>query len=178
MPSVPQPFDEARFSEQLENHQTMMLQFLTSLTGSRHLADDVLQETNAILWKKRTAFEPGTNFKAWAFQTAFFQAKNHLRREARRGRREVVSDQLLEKIAAPQLSPAPDSDERRGALLRCLAKLREEHRQLVLRRYYGRTELADLATELGTSANALAQKLHRIRAKLLTCIRAELGADS
>mgnify|MGYP000113776971 CR=1 FL=1 len=28
--------------------------------------DDVLQETNVVLWEKRATFEPGTNFRAWA----------------------------------------------------------------------------------------------------------------
>jgi len=177
MPVLPQPSEEADFSALLEQHQAPMRAFLLSLTGSHDLAADVLQETNTILWQKRRQFEAGTNFKAWAFRTAFLQAKNHLRKAARRGRREVVSEQLLENIAAEHERHDPFPEATRRALTRCLAKLREEHRQLVLRRYFGRVDLGQLAREQSTNANALAQKLHRIRAKLLACIQSETASS-
>jgi len=37
-----------------------------SLLPGDRAAEDVAQETNAIIWDKRGDFELGTNFKAWA----------------------------------------------------------------------------------------------------------------
>ena len=43
---------------------------LLSLTGNPNEADDVLQNTNLVLLKKREAFRPDADFGAWALQIA------------------------------------------------------------------------------------------------------------
>ena len=177
MPALPEPSEDADFSSQLEKHQPALRRFLLSVTASHDASADILQETNTLLWQKRHHFEPGTNFQAWAFRIAFLQAKNHLRKAARRGRREVVADGLLDSIAAEQAPPDRFPEATRHALARCLARLRSEHRHLILRRYFNRVPVETLATEAGSNPNALAQKLHRIRARLLACIQAETASD-
>ena len=47
-------------------HQRELYAFILSMLPNLTEADDVLQETNMVLWRKREEFEPGTNFGAWA----------------------------------------------------------------------------------------------------------------
>jgi RNA polymerase sigma-70 factor (ECF subfamily) len=41
--------------------------FARSLSGNYESADDLAQETLVKAWQSRSAFEPGTNLKAWLF---------------------------------------------------------------------------------------------------------------
>lgn len=44
--------------------QRSLFVYLTGLLCSRDLADDVLQETNLVIWRKREQYRMGTNFFA------------------------------------------------------------------------------------------------------------------
>ena len=93
------------------------------------------------------------------------------------------------RAAAVPAEPPRDEDaasqaERRLACLdRCLAALPPETRQLVLRYYLeerrakidGRRVLAE---SLGIGQNALRIRMHRIRARLESCVRACLGGET
>jgi hypothetical protein len=89
--------------------------------------DDVLQNTNAVLWQKRAQFKEGTNFLAWSFKIARYQVK-HQHGRAKRDGLLVFSDQLVDQIA--ETAPV---DQSRGRLLSalegCLAKLTAEQRR-------------------------------------------------
>ena len=94
----------------------------------------MVQQANATIWTKRTDFEPGTNFKAWAFSIARFEVLNYRKQQARDARL-VFSDELEQTIAT-ELADAPDDfQDRHEALKACLRKLRHEDRELLLHRY-------------------------------------------
>jgi RNA polymerase sigma-70 factor (ECF subfamily) len=48
----------------LVTHQSVIRAFVISLLPGVSETDDVIQNTNEILWTKRESFELGTNFKA------------------------------------------------------------------------------------------------------------------
>src|SRR5215207_3867552 len=64
-------------SEDLVNlmtqYQGRLYAYILSLLGNVDAANDVLQETNVVLWKESHQFRPGSNFKAWSFRVAHFQ---------------------------------------------------------------------------------------------------------
>lgn len=61
------------FLQLLTSHQSRIYAYILSLVFDRTQADDLLQETNAVLWRKAEEFETGTNFVAWAFQIAYYE---------------------------------------------------------------------------------------------------------
>ena len=75
-----------------------MFAYIFSLLGNRTQAEDVMQETNAILWRKAHEFKLGTNFGAWMLRVAYFQVMAHRRRLTRD--RLVFDDDFLQGIAA------------------------------------------------------------------------------
>ena len=160
------------FTAQLTALQPRLRAFLLALTGSRSDADEVLQDTNQVLWRKRDTFRADSSFQAWSFQIAAFEARNFLRRRARTNRTEIPSEEILTGIAAEAESHHNDGahEERRAELLRCLDKLAHADRELLMRRYFEDRPLAALAAERGINQNALAQKLFRLRAMVLRCI--------
>ena len=62
---VPLPDDE--FKDQLAQVIPHLRAFGRSLSGSRDLADDLVQETLLKAWAARKRFQAGTNMRAWTF---------------------------------------------------------------------------------------------------------------
>ncbi len=50
------------------------------LLANRQQAQDVMQETNLVLWCTADQFQPGTNFAAWMMKVAYYQVLDHRRK--------------------------------------------------------------------------------------------------
>ena len=137
-------------------------------------AMDIVQETNLLLWEKRSEFESGTNFKAWAFRTARFLVLNHRRKFDNRPKLEF--DELhMERIGMFwQQEDFLEDEARRAALSACLGKLRPADRELVAVRYSDECSLNDFARKLGRSKASLYTTLGRLRTTLRICIERKL----
>lgn len=162
----------------MESVRPRLRAFLLSLTGSEAAAEDLTQETCLTIWEKRDDFDPNGDFRAWAFRIGFFQAQNHRRKIARQHNRELPGDELFEQIAeiAIERHGHDDREElRRTALLHCLGKLRDNHRELVLHRFQDGRSLKQLSEEEGINCNAMAQKLFRLKRTLLTCVEKQMA---
>ncbi|MFZ9747048.1 MAG: sigma-70 family RNA polymerase sigma factor [Opitutaceae bacterium] len=147
--------------------------YVRSLLPGDPAASDVAQQANATLWRKRDAFELGTNFRAWAFRVARYEVLNYRKRQARDARL-VFSERLEETFAEELAGPADDLAARHEALKQCLSNLRGKDRDLILHRYAGGGTLADYAARTGRSEGGLKVTLHRLRNALLACIRGQL----
>ena len=86
-----------QFVQQLTACQTMLYAYILMLLPSHDDADDVLQETNLVLWRKADEFVDGTEFGAWACRVAHFQVRAWLR-DAQRDRH-VFDPELLGSLA-------------------------------------------------------------------------------
>lgn len=171
-----QPADLQAFVNLMISHQTNLRAFIyTQLAGSADV-DDVLQNTNAVLWQKRVKFEEGTNFLAWAFKIARYQVLHQRGRHKRDGRL-VFSDKLVDMIA--DTAPTDSSFDRRlSALEGCMDKLEDSQRELITERYTPGHTLEDYAQDVGRSAGSLRIALHRIRDLLKLCVEKTLAAES
>jgi hypothetical protein len=56
---------KGEFSQLLASHQDVLIWFIRSLLPGSPDVDDILQETNLVLWKKWDPFETGTSFLNW-----------------------------------------------------------------------------------------------------------------
>ena len=129
------------------------------------------------MWRKREDFEPGTNFKAWAFQTAFYTVKNYRRRQARAKEMSLPNEQLLDRLVDRVGEADGRWDEEVELLPLCLSGLPERQRELVVRRYVAKVSVQELAAEQGITPNAMSQKLFRIKAALRKCVEKRLAAQ-
>jgi RNA polymerase sigma-70 factor (ECF subfamily) len=88
----------------------------------------------------------------------------------------LVFGEELEQVLAQDLVERDDETERRHEALRgCLAKLRQQDRELLLHRYSSTAgTLDDFAQRMGRSVGGLKVTLHRLRNSLLTCIEKQL----
>lgn len=164
------------FVQLLTSHQARLYGYVMSLVGDPHLARDVQQETNEVLWRKSKDFEPGTNFAAWMLRTAYYQVLAHRQRLGRE--RLVFDDDLAADLAEAAAERNEQFDERQTLLHECLQKLGEPQRDLVRARYQEGYGLSELASRTNRTTNAVKQALFRARAALVDCVRLRMGATS
>lgn len=169
-----QPSDEREFVELLVSHQSLIRAFVISLLPGLPEAEDVIQNTNQVLWTKRAQFTLGTNFKAWALTTARFQAMA-LQQKLRSERRQPLDDDVMELVAEEAMDLEPAEFNRRLADLNdCMSQLQVRDQELILHRYWKKAGLAEHARETGRSVGALKVALHRIRENLRTCLERKI----
>jgi RNA polymerase sigma-70 factor (ECF subfamily) len=165
---------DAAFIRDFTRFQRPVFLFVLSQVPNPVEAEEILQETNIVIWKKFAAYEPGTNFLAWACQIARFEVLKFLDRNRRD--RHYFNDDLMDKLAAEALESADEWDLRREALSACLQKLRAKDRELIQQRYSPEEAGHTLGEQTGRPMNSIYQSLGRIRRTLHECIQRYLTA--
>jgi RNA polymerase sigma-70 factor (ECF subfamily) len=138
-------------------------------------ADDILQETCAVLWQKFDEFDPGTNFAAWSLRIARYQVMAHYTTKRRTKAR--LSDETLEAVVDKMAARPHREDARAAALDGCLADLPDPDRQLLELRYRSGASVEEVARHSGKSVVAAYKALHRAHERLLQCLRGKLAAE-
>lgn len=174
--NVPQITPEAytEFISMLTKHQMALRSFIVSLMPGSPDVNDLLQETNVTIWKKMNTFEPGTNFKAWAFTIARYEVQNYRQKAVNKKQRQL-DDTLLDLIASEAEITEDQTDRRLFALQNCLNILSPEQRKLVIARYSKGTSLAQFARKTNQNADSLRATLFRVRTALRNCVHTKLG---
>jgi RNA polymerase sigma-70 factor (ECF subfamily) len=127
--------------------QRRLYRYIVALLGTEQDAEDVLQETAAVLWKKFADFKPGTSFLAWGCKIAYLTVLEHRRRKGKR--LALLDPDVLEHLAA-MLPPGEGPQQLRlDALEHCLGKLNPIDRELVDRCYAPQVKIKAIAAELG-----------------------------
>ncbi len=164
----------ADYVKLMTEHQGNLRAFIISLMPGSPDVADVLQETNAVLWRKRDRFEPGSNFLAWAFQIARYEVLRQLHHQRRSGL-VTFSEETINMLA--EIDPPDHAAENLlTALDRCLDKLNDSQQELIRERYTPGHSLEDLAARNGRTAGSLRIALLRIREVLRRCIDETLAA--
>lgn len=170
------PDKDSDFVGNLTSHQGAILGYLNTLLPGDPDVADIAQRTSIILWEKRTDFKPGTNFKAWAFSVAYWEARAWMT-QAKRKSWLIFDEELVEKVTARSLAGSKDQGENDhlDALRHCLSKLNESDRLIILTHYQQGKSLSECSRVLDRSRDALKMALFRLRAVLRRCIESELA---
>ncbi len=163
------------FMTQITRSQRHLHAFILSMVWNAADADDVLQETNLVLWEKVAEFDSARPFLPWAMRFAQLQALAWLKRRRRQQERVVFDDDLSRLLADEAARDELALEDRRQALAVCLQKLTAEQRDLIARRYEPDGSVSAMAEASGTTPKALSDRLRRIRHALLQCIQRTLG---
>jgi len=157
----------------IARHQPEIHRYVLSLLPDRMLADDVVQETNLVLWRKAAEYDPAQPFLPWALTIAWYQVKA-ARRDSGRDRH-VFDDSLVEVLAVEHREHEASGDNLEAVLEKCLGELSENNRRLILARYAPGASVQALAAERKQTPTALSLALMRIRKALEACIEHKLA---
>ena len=164
-----------RFAQLLARCQRRVFLYALGLVHHAADAEEILQETNLVLWRKFDQYQAGTDFGRWACRIAHYEVLKFREKAARRAR--LFSGPFIDSLAAEAEKSMDLLDARRKALTCCLGKLTRRDRQLVTLRYQQGATTRNVAEALERSVQGTRKALHRIRAALLTCIERTLAVE-
>lgn len=172
--SAPEIDDIDGFVQELTGCQDDLILFIRTICGDFHLAADIRQEVNMVLWRKRRKFTPGTNFRSWAYRIAHLEVKNYFRQTKRRPVTSLDSE-LLDCFAAELPTSLDELPERRKALQSCMERLTPKDHELIRHRYWSESSLEMLADSSARSIGTLKARLFQLRTALRLCISERLS---
>ena len=178
LPDKPKLSDRDRHEEflrQFTQHHRRIFAYIGALMPNLADAEEVMQETSLVLWRKWDLFDPSGDFFHWGCGIALREVHRY-RRAHGKGRLQF-NDSLLEKIAVEHLSQSSLSEARQQALTDCSERLTADDRELVGLRYGENANLQVIAEQMGKPANTLYKALQRIRKQLLQCIERRLSRE-
>jgi RNA polymerase sigma-70 factor (ECF subfamily) len=170
----PERVDE--FVRLLGQNQRRIFLYVMGLAPNWNDAEEIIQNTNLVLWREFAQFQPGTNFTAWACKVAFHQVLAWRKRKQRD--RLQFSDAFLEAVAEESATAADLLEERSTALAGCIEKLPDSQRDLIRQRYAEGLTVEAIARQCDRTVDAVYRALSRIRHTLHDCVSHQLMTGS
>jgi RNA polymerase sigma-70 factor (ECF subfamily) len=165
-----------RFVRLLGQNQRRIFLYVMNLVPNWNEAEEIVQETNLLLWREFDRFQAGTNFAAWACKIAFHQVLGWRKRRQRE--RLSFSPAFLEAVAAEAADSAELLEERSRALSGCIERLPPHQRDLLRLRYSESRRIEAIAEQLGRTTDAVYRALSRIRQTLHDCVTRTLRQET
>ncbi len=152
--------------------QPIVSAFVTSMVRDFAARDDILQEVAVALLETFDRYDPERPFVGWALGVARNKVSNYLRdRQKTKLMDEGTIDQLTHAFSEMHDTQAPTFK----FLQDCLTHLDPRAKKLCELRYGLDLKPAAIAHQLGSSPNAIAKNLQRIRDQLRLCIERKAG---
>jgi RNA polymerase sigma-70 factor, ECF subfamily len=177
----------AAFEELVRATSPRLLATLRRMLRSEDDARDALQEAYLAAFRALPRFQGQSKLSTWLHRIAVNAALMKLR--AKRRRPEESIDELLPRFAedghftgdtassGTLLDEEVDEARRRAAVRRCIDRLPDAHRTVIVLRDVEGLSTEETAQQLGISIDATKMRLHRARQALRTLLERELGAD-
>ena len=159
------------YSQKLTSIQKSLYAFILSLFPNRTEAEDILQETNLILCKKASEYDPDGHFQAWAFKIARFQVMKHLTKKKRS--KIHFSTEIVEEVAAEEFDSQRVAVVQK-ALALCYELLPKNMHVIANLRFKQDFSLKIISDKVNRPMGAISSTLYRIRQKLSDCVKGKL----
>ena len=165
LPEERVPLPDGEFKEQLAQVIPHLRAFGRSVSGSRDLADDLVQETLLKAWAARARFQAGTNMRAWTFIILRNLYLSQMRRSRFRGEwDDLVADRIL---AAPA---GQDKQVELGDMQRALLHLPQPQREALILVGAGGFAYEEAAEICGVAVGTIKSRVARGRVALETLL--------
>lgn len=167
--------DQDAFAQLLDIHQSKVYGLTLRLTGSPEDAMELTQETFFNAWRGLPSFHRDSKFSTWLYRLATNATIDFLRREKRRRSLSVSSlsmedDETQRVLDIPDHRFTPQSEAERlelqEAVHRGLAKLSDEHRQVLVLRELNGLSYGEIAQVLNIEEGTVKSRISRARLAL------------
>ena len=153
--------DRKAFEELYNLYHRRMARFLTRLTRRYDVAEEVINDTFWVVWRKAKSFRGESQPSTWILGIAYRKARNAFRASAR------LAEKNLESELLPLTTDGPSStEELRDWLGRALAQLPVEQRLAVELCYELEHSCEEIAAIMSCPVNTVKTRLFHARAKL------------
>ncbi|HOL32236.1 MAG TPA: sigma-70 family RNA polymerase sigma factor [Anaerohalosphaeraceae bacterium] len=158
------------FIHLLSSNHYRIYAYIQSVVINEADADDIMQDTSTIMWKKFDDFSAGTDFVAWGISIAKYRIL-----EYRKKKKDCfLSQETLDLLAAQSEKMMPELERRFQALKDCLGKLPRKDLELLKLRYTHSCSAKMIALRIGTTIHMVYQNMSRIKMLLVNCVQKQL----
>jgi RNA polymerase sigma-70 factor (ECF subfamily) len=167
--------DDAAFRRFYDATSPAILAFLVRLLRDRFLAEDVLQETMVIAWKKASDFDPSlAAAKTWITTIARRRALDLIRSRSRHA--EILDDGARDIRAVlghePSRSAETESGRTDERLVYCMGQLNTEAAACIQFAYLDGLTFSEIAAQIERSLGTVKSWIRRGLDKLKACMQA------
>jgi RNA polymerase sigma factor (sigma-70 family) len=153
---------EEAFAALVSRHINKVYSVALRHTGNPHQAEEVTQTVFVLLAEKSSLLGKRVILEGWLYQTARLTARNSVRGEIRRARREQEAQMQTmvnenKSDVWTQIAPLLDA---------AIARVNEIDRHAVVLRFFYEKSMKEVGAALGTTESAAAVRLHRAMEKL------------
>jgi RNA polymerase sigma-70 factor, ECF subfamily len=170
--------DAAAFDTLIDGYADRLYGYFYRTTGSRHDAEDLLQDLFIRLVRAIGAYQHEGRFEAWLFRMAANLARDRIRQISRSRRLGLASaDNYSEALERQPAGGDPDPSAPMGRaeqvdqLQRALDGLPQAEREVVMLRHFSQLSFRQIAETMGTPIGTALARAHRGLARL----REQLG---
>jgi RNA polymerase sigma-70 factor (ECF subfamily) len=154
---------ERRFNALFERHHRDVFSYCARRLG-RDDAEDATADVYSVAWRRLEQIPPGDAERLWLIGVAYKVVGNQYRAHQRRSRLSSRLGAMRSTAAETEEFVVRDPEEE--ALIRALAGLGERDREVLRLSAWDGLSNTEIATVMGVSDNAVAQRLFRARARL------------
>lgn len=163
---------ESRYNEWVREHYRFLLRSAWALTGSRAVAEDVVQDCYTSAWKHRGQLRQPELARAWLFRIMRRSALRHL----------APGPQSLDDAETPeQATPDVGLDDRLD-VVKALSRIAPIHREVLVLYYFDDMPTAQMAEALeiapGTVLSRLARARDALKAAMAAPARPQLASGA
>jgi RNA polymerase sigma factor (sigma-70 family) len=163
---------ESRYNSWVREHYRFLLRSAWALTGSRAVAEDVVQDCYASAWKHRDQLRQPELARAWLFQIMRRSALRQLTPEA----------PLPDSAVPPEDAATSSALDDRLDVVKALSRIAPIHREVLALYYFDDMPTATMAEALeiapGTVLSRLARAREALKAAMASPARARPAADA
>lgn len=172
--------DQDAFSQLVEANQNRIYTLTLRMTGSPEDAADLAQEAFLRAWRSLPSFQGESNFSTWLYRLTSNLCIDFLRREKRRRAVAAVSldgeeDAPPAQVPDHRFTPEGELERRelRAAVSRGLARLSDDHRQVLVLRELEGLSYTEIAGRLGLEEGTVKSRIARARMSLRNILLAD-----
>jgi len=159
------------FRSLIERHHDALFRFLFRLTGSRHIAEDVFQDTFLQIHQSLDTFDVQRRFKPWLFTIAANKARDAIRKSRRRtavslsapvdgGDGDSATFVDLMSVEIPHAASDLERQEQSRMVQRAIDSMSPRLREILLLAYFQKMSYADIAELFGVPLGTVKSRLH------------------
>lgn len=139
-----------------------------SIVGDPAEAAEITQETFIAALRSLPAYREKQTFKAWLYTIALNHSRSHLRKRKVIERLRNTLSGIFRLESQKQKTPeeATLQNEKEAAIWNALHQLSEQHRIVVILRYFHELSIAEISGILAVNEGTIHSRLHSAREKL------------
>lgn len=165
--------DSNAYANLVLKYKTPIFNLACRMTGDLSEAEDLTQETFIRAYVHLSKFQTDRSFFTWLYSISINLIRNHLKSVSRRRRHEneIVFTGKGKSASGHQPPENVPAESEENLLKKCLLRLPEDLREVIVLRYYQGLSFEEIAKITGKSQSAVKMRTYRGLEKLKKCLK-------